>query len=196
MAEMKMEALLFALLQQRAGTLEEETAAYGAAAERLKAEIRRTESLLGRLRRLLSEYGSGEDSREEAVLGEAASHRLELNEDLEVLIDGKHIEMTPLPKALFLLFWRHPEGICFKDLSDYREELVELYSRTSRRSDPELFVSTIDRLIDLDSNSLDTQRYLVRRQLEAQMNPSDAALFCIRGSRGEKKVIPASRRRK
>lgn len=196
MAEMKMEALLFALLQQRAGTLEEETAAYGVAAERLKAEIRRTESLLGRLRRLLSEYGSGEDSREEAVLGEAASHRLELNEDLEVLIDGKHIEMTPLPKALFLLFWRHPEGICFKDLSDYREELVELYSRTSRRSDPELFVSTIDRLIDLDSNSLDTQRYLVRRQLEAQMNPSDAALFCIRGSRGEKKVIPASRRRK
>ena len=192
MEEMRMEALLLALLQEGGCTLEEGRVTYGNTPEQLKDEIRETEKLLERLRRMLSDYGKSES----ALQGMAAEQRLELTEGMDVLIDGKKISMTPLPKALFLLFWRHPEGICFKDMSDYREELVELYGRTSRSDDPERFRSTIDRLIDLDSNSLDTQRYLLKRQLEAQMNPSDAAMFCIRGSRGEKKVIPASRRRK
>lgn len=192
MEEMRMEALLLALLQEGGCTLEEGRVTYGNTPEQLKDEIRDTEMLLERLRRLLADYGKSDNILQEI----AAGQRLELTEGMDVLIDGKKISMTPLPKALFLLFWRHPEGICFKDMSDYREELVELYGRTSRSDDPERFRSTIDRLIDLDSNSLDTQRYLLKRQLEAQMNPSDAAMFCIRGSRGEKKVIPASRRRK
>lgn len=192
MEEMRMEALLLALLQEGDCTLEEGRVTYGNTPEQLKDEIRDTEMLLERLRRLLADYGKSDNILQEI----AAGQRLELTEGMDVLIDGKKISMTPLPKALFLLFWRHPEGICFKDMSDYREELVELYGRTSRSDDPERFRSTIDRLIDLDSNSLDTQRYLLKRQLEAQMNPSDAAMFCIRGSRGEKKVIPASRRRK
>ena len=192
MEEMRMEALLLALLQEGGCTLEEGRVTYGNTPEQLKDEIRETEKLLERLRRLLADYGKSDNILQEI----AAGQRLELTEGMDVLIDGKKISMTPLPKALFLLFWRHPEGICFKDMSDYREELVELYGRTSRSDDPERFRSTIDRLIDLDSNSLDTQRYLLKRQLEAQMNPSDAAMFCIRGSRGEKKVIPASRRRK
>lgn len=187
-----MEALFLALLQEGDCALEEGAMEYGDKAGQLKDEIRETERLLERLRRLLADYGKSENMLQEMTAGQ----RLELTEGMDVLIDGKSISMTPLPKALFLLFWRHPEGICFKDMSDYREELVELYGRTSRSDDPERFRSTIDRLIDLDSNSLDTQRYLLKRQLEAQMNPSDAAMFCIRGSRGEKKVIPASRRRK
>lgn len=192
MEEMRMEALLLALLQEGDSALEERAMEYGDKIIQLKDEIRDTEMLLERLRRLLADYGKSDNILQEI----AAGQRLELTEGMDVLIDGKKISMTPLPKALFLLFWRHPEGICFKDMSDYREELVELYGRTSRSDDPERFRSTIDRLIDLDSNSLDTQRYLLKRQLEAQMNPSDAAMFCIRGSRGEKKVIPASRRRK
>ena len=192
MEEMRMEALLLALLQEGDSALEEGAMEYGDKIIQLKDEIRDTEMLLERLRRLLADYGKSDNILQEI----AAGQRLELTEGMDVLIDGKKISMTPLPKALFRLFWRHPEGICFKDMSDYREELVELYGRTSRSDDPERFRSTIDRLIDLDSNSLDTQRYLLKRQLEAQMNPSDAAMFCIRGSRGEKKVIPASRRRK
>ena len=192
MEEMRMEALLLALLQEGDSALEEGAREYGDKHIQLKDEIRDTEKLLERLRRLLADYGKSDNILQEI----AAGQRLELTEGMDVLIDVKKISMTPLPKALFLLFWRHPEGICFKDMSDYREELVELYGRTSRSDDPERFRSTIDRLIDLDSNSLDTQRYLLKRQLEAQMNPSDAAMFCIRGSRGEKKVIPASRRRK
>ena len=39
------------------------------------------------------------------------------------------IKMEPLVKAVYLLFLKHPEGIVFKCLPDYRKELAELYKR-------------------------------------------------------------------
>ena len=37
------------------------------------------------------------------------------------------VKLAPLDKALYLLFLRHPEGINFSYLPDYREELMEIY---------------------------------------------------------------------
>lgn len=37
------------------------------------------------------------------------------------------IHMTPIVKAVYFLFLRHPEGILFKELIDYRDELDMLY---------------------------------------------------------------------
>ena len=37
--------------------------------------------------------------------------------------------MKPLPKAVFLLFLKHPEGIAFKCLPDYQAELLDIYKR-------------------------------------------------------------------
>ena len=39
------------------------------------------------------------------------------------------ITMEPLIKAVFLLFLKHPEGIMFKELPEYRRELAEIYGR-------------------------------------------------------------------
>lgn len=38
-----------------------------------------------------------------------------------------HIKMEPLVKAVFILFLRHEEGIVFKCLSDYRDELKDIH---------------------------------------------------------------------
>lgn len=39
------------------------------------------------------------------------------------------IEMEPINKAVYFLFLRHPEGIIFKHLPDYRRELAEIYQQ-------------------------------------------------------------------
>ncbi len=39
--------------------------------------------------------------------------------------------MPPLPKAVYLLFLRHPEGIRFKD---YQEELTAIYHSMKKRT--------------------------------------------------------------
>ena len=45
------------------------------------------------------------------------------------LPDYKNVEikMTTLPKALYILFLRHPEGIILKQLSDFEPELMKIY---------------------------------------------------------------------
>ena len=57
--------------------------------------------------------------------------QLVVTEDYKiVLADGKNTEvkMEPLVRAVYLLFLRHPEGIVFKELPDYRQELKMIYA--------------------------------------------------------------------
>ena len=54
------------------------------------------------------------------------------------------ISMTALPKAVFLLFLAHPEGIIFKDLSDYREELASIYNKLTNQTDDDSVRQSIE----------------------------------------------------
>ena len=51
-----------------------------------------------------------------------------------VLVDfnRKEVELQPVHKAVYLLFLAHPEGIEFKRLADYREELIRYYMATAK----------------------------------------------------------------
>lgn len=56
--------------------------------------------------------------------------RLIITEKYDIILPDYHdmqIKMEPLIKAVFILFLRHEEGIVFKNLSDYREELHTIY---------------------------------------------------------------------
>ena len=46
---------------------------------------------------------------------------------------NKEVQLSPIHKALYLLFLNHSEGIEFKNLVDYREELLSLYRKTGNR---------------------------------------------------------------
>ena len=100
-------------------------------AERLAAE--------GRKDLLLRAIGVPllEELRIEAARGELS--RLVITEDYRfILIDyHKEVELQPVHKAVYLLFLAHPEGIEFKRLADYREELTGYYLKTARMMDKE-----------------------------------------------------------
>lgn len=46
-------------------------------------------------------------------------------------------QLQPVHKAVYLLFLVHPEGIEFKRLADYREELTRYYMATAKIMDKE-----------------------------------------------------------
>jgi hypothetical protein len=102
----------------------------------------------------------------------------------------KEIELPPVQKAVFLLFLKHPEGIYFKDLSDYRVELIEyykkvksgLFSMTSARNSIEL-------LTDPTNNSLNEKRTAIKVAFERAINERLARNYCILGERNEIKRI-------
>jgi hypothetical protein len=75
------------------------------------------------------------------VPGEEADNRAEL-------------KLTPICKALYILFLRHPEGLVFKCLSAQREELLAIYSTVTNRSDLTSIRQSVDRLIDPTDNAI------------------------------------------
>ena len=58
--------------------------------------------------------------------------RLLITSDYRFLLPdygNKEVEMSPIHKALYLLFLNHPDGIESKHLSDHRDELLSIYMR-------------------------------------------------------------------
>lgn len=64
------------------------------------------------------------------------------------------VELSPVHKAVYLLFLNHPEGIEFKRLSEYRAELYRLYKETSNRMDMTKVEESVARLTDPFDNAI------------------------------------------
>ena len=68
---------------------------------------------------------------EELLRGPINLSRLVITSDYRIYLSDYNrrveIRMTPLVKAVYLLFLRHEEGIPFKHLPDYYDELLKIY---------------------------------------------------------------------
>jgi hypothetical protein len=72
------------------------------------------------------------------VLPDSKLSRLVVMNNCDIVLpdyNNLKIEMNPLPKALFFLFLRHPEGIAFGDISLHRPELTKIYNHLTRKTD-------------------------------------------------------------
>ena len=103
--------------------------------------------------------------------------------------NNMQIEMTPLPKALYLLFLRHPEGIRFHDLVDHKQELLSIYGRITNSSSTHEIRKRIDELTDMRKNSVNEKCSRIREAFVSKMAERVAANYIVLGAKGEKKRI-------
>ncbi|MBQ7280079.1 MAG: hypothetical protein IJR13_05065 [Bacteroidales bacterium] len=98
-----------------------------------------------------------------------------------------NVNMSPLSKALYFLYLRHPEGIAFKQLVDYRSEIMELYSIVSRRENIEKLSESISLLTDAVNNSVNEKCSRIKHAfvvLENDLPRSNINHFIITGVAG------------
>ena len=132
------------------------------------------------------------------ILGENEKmSRLQITKDCRLFLpDYNNIEirMTPLPKAVFLLFLKHPEGIMFSYLPDYREELLEIYKELKGPfyNETEAKRSIWD-VTDPLSNSINEKCSRIREAFVSQFDEDLARYYYVDGKRGEPKKIILSR---
>ena len=111
-----------------------------------------------------------------------------------LLVDyGKVVKMGPLPKTIFLFFLRHPEGVMFSHLMDYRDELLNIYSHVCKNDDPGKMHQSIDRLINPFDNSINEKCAAVKKAFMMQIEDSVARNYYITGLQGGKKGISLDR---
>lgn len=82
--------------------------------------------------------------------------RLVITSDFRFLLPDyqKEVNICPIHKALYMLFLDHPEGIEFKHLRDYRDELLHLYQKTANRIDYNKIEETVERLVNPLDNAI------------------------------------------
>lgn len=122
--------------------------------------------------------------------------RLSITQDYRIhLMDYgmKEVKMSPLPKALYLLFLKHPEGILFKELPTFRAELMNLYKNITLRESPEKVRESIMRMTDPYDNSVNEKCSLIRNAFLKVVSDEIAQHYYITGYRGEPKEITLDR---
>ncbi len=126
---------------------------------------------------------------------------LNIGEDCRLFLPGYNnieIRMEPLPKAVFFLFLRHPEGILFKYLPDYRQELAQIYADVRRRSSlppltPDKLQASIEAVTNPLSNSINEKCARIREAFVRQFSDKLASYYYVTGVRGCAKYIQLSR---
>jgi hypothetical protein len=103
------------------------------------------------------------------------------------------ISMFPLPKTVFLLYLKHPEGIMFKCLSDHRKEIVDIYERIIGRDADADAERSIDALIDPTNNSINEKCARIRESFISRFDETLAHNYYITGERGKAKKITLPR---
>ena len=105
----------------------------------------------------------------------------------------KEVHMEPLVKAVYLLFLRHPEGIVFKKLSDYKTELTKIYSEIRPWGLTDRALRSIEDVTNPSLNSINEKCARIRRDFLNLLGSSSADYYCIMGKRGEAKRIALPR---
>ncbi|MBR4130162.1 MAG: hypothetical protein IKU02_04450 [Bacteroidaceae bacterium] len=122
--------------------------------------------------------------------------RLRITKDFHIFVPdygNKEIEMFPLHKAVFLLFLRHPEGIIFKHLPDYKEELMEIYSQLRPTGNREKMLETIEDATLPFGDSINICCSRIREAFVKKFKEHLARNYFITGERGEAKKITLPR---
>lgn len=106
---------------------------------------------------------------------------------------GCELSLRPLPKAVLVLFLRHPEGIVLKQRALYYEELLAIYGLFYTKDNIDEFKDSCKRLVDITDGSMDEKITTVNSIFKKNLTISLAEKYQILGKRGGVKSIQLDR---
>ena len=130
-------------------------------------------------------------------LKEPKLSRMLVTKDLRIIMTDyqeQEVKMAALPKALYFLFLKHPEGMMFKQLVDHREELIEYYQMISNRVDLKTLRNSVDDLVDPFSNSINEKCSRIRRAFVSLFDEGVAEPYCVSRGSGQLRQVKFDRK--
>ena len=134
-----------------------------------------------------------EELRIEAAKGKLS--RLVITKDYRFILadyNNKEVELPPVHKAVYMLFLAHPEGIEFKKLADYREELTRYYMATAKLMDKEKILEGVDHLVNPLDNAINEKCSRIKKVFLDMMDEYTASYYII-SSHTQKHIVGSSR---
>lgn len=144
----------------------------------------------------LRQRGIAEYLLEQLIHPDNRLSRLVVTKDCRLLLpdyNNMEIKMEPLVKAVYLLFLKHPEGILFKRLPEYRNELTQIYERLRPAGMTDRTLQSIEDVTNPLLNSINEKCARIRGAFVSQFDDYMARHYYIDGRRGEAKRIALPR---
>jgi len=144
----------------------------------------------------LRERGMAEKIIKKIIQIEPKLSRLVITKDMRIFLpdyNNMEIMLEPINKAVFLLFLRHPEGIVFKCLPDYRAELAEIYQKIKPLGLNERALQSIEDVTNPCLNSINEKCARIRGVFISKFDEDLAKHYFVTGVRGEAKKISLPR---
>ncbi len=155
-----------------------------------------TKAILAEIEMLQRKYGISIEELEAVIALRVKLSRLHITEKKAIVLedfDHKEVKMDTLTKAVFLLYLKHPEGIRYKELSDYQQELEEIYSSITGREDLDSIRKSVADLCDPLNNSINEKVSKVKKAFKDVVNEHTAKFYYIDGKKGTAKRIALDR---
>ena len=112
-----------------------------------------------------------------------------------LLVDyDMEVKMGPLPKTVFLFFLKHPEGMRFVDLQDYRQEIYDIYSRLAVSDDLDKIERSVDLLTNPFDNSINEKCTMIKYAFQKVVADDIALNYYVSGKQGHTMKIPLDRK--
>ena len=143
----------------------------------------------------LKDYGMSEKEITSLLHAEEPLLKLTISKNYRIFLGNDRIEvhMEPLVKAVYLLFLSHPEGINFKDLPDYRDELTKIYDKVRPWGLTDKALQSIEDVTNPLLNSINEKCARIRGAFVGEFDDYMAKYYYIAGKRGEVKKIALPR---
>jgi hypothetical protein len=103
------------------------------------------------------------------------------------------IEMGALPKAIYFLYLRYPEGIVYKHMQDYYTELLNIYRQLRPNTDEARLNLTLTKVVNPLGNALNENIARIRKAFVEKFDEHLANNYIITGERGSQYLIPLNR---
>ena len=156
----------------------------------------RTKAIMEEFDTLMKKHGLSVEEVEIMLAYRVKLSRLHITEKKEILLedfDRKEVKMDKLTKAVFLLYLKHPEGIRYKELSDYQRELEKIYSSITGRDDLDSIRKSVADLCDPLNNSINEKVSKVKKAFRDAVDDRVARFYYIDGKKGTAKRIALDR---
>jgi hypothetical protein len=143
----------------------------------------------GRLDLILQSVGGNTVEQLRVEMAKSKLSQLLITKDYRFLLPAynKEVEMSPLHKAVYLLFLNHPEGIEFKELINYRQELRALYRKTANIMDVDKIEDSVDRLVNPLDNAINEKCSRIKKAF-TDITDEYTAQYYIISSRMEQPI--------
>ena len=159
-------------------------------------EDSKTEAILNEIERIQHEYGISLEDLDRILNSSVRLSRITITPQNRIYLSdygNKEIRMDHLSKAVYFLYLRHPNGIRYKDLSDYHKELLDIYLKITGRDSMDEIRKSIDDIVNPLSNAINVKVSRIKAAFRSAVCDRIARHYYVDGTGGSPKKVTLDR---